>query len=265
MNIECQHCGSCFSSKKTLLEHQKTSKYCAEFFQEKEAESYACSGCEKPFTTKSNLNKHQKKCDKIMIVQLRGENEELRKEVEILKKQCKRQAKKLDDFDAYFHSKIASSKLNPIFSKIKTDPSFICTTENVVAKMKGYTLRNGRGELTKFITSLILDDEDRCYIRTDPTRNNFHKWTGEKWVSDHEAQFFREILNIMRPVIVAKIREMMDEDVKLPLAEQVDVMNHRDKFLKPMYDGIIYPDSDEREILIKDMIKRTAHVTNPGV
>jgi len=247
-----------------MVAHQKTSKYCSEF-QEKEAATYSCVDCTRTFTTKFSLKRHEGRC--VNVVDVHTENKELKEENAKLKKRCKKLERKIEGMEAHFMP-VSSTKLNPLLSKIKVDPSFKCTTKRVLKRLEDgeYVLRNGKNDILKFIEGFLVNEDNRCYIRTDPTRQNFHKWTGKKWVSDHEAQFIREILNIMCPYVKTAISEILTDDLALKtLEEREEAQSYRDTYLKPIYNGIIFPGSDEREILLRMVIKKTSHITNPGV
>lgn len=59
--MQCQYCNNVFSSKTNLNNHQKTAKYCLKLRGDT-VSRYTCKTCEKPFNKKFNLNRHQEKC-----------------------------------------------------------------------------------------------------------------------------------------------------------------------------------------------------------
>lgn len=83
----CEFCDSAFSRKSTLINHQKTAKFCLEL-QGKENDKYVCSYCNKKLTTKNTYNIHILNCkQKIQenTSSIMNHNEQLLKEVEDLK------------------------------------------------------------------------------------------------------------------------------------------------------------------------------------
>lgn len=62
--MDCQHCNKQFSSKSNLVKHQQTAKYCIKLQQEVKPEEFPCIGCDKTLCSKFRLQTHQEKCEK---------------------------------------------------------------------------------------------------------------------------------------------------------------------------------------------------------
>ena len=62
--MECQYCKNSFSNKVSLINHQKTAKYCLDLRSIKSSNEYMCEGCNKKFTRSSDLERHRKTCKK---------------------------------------------------------------------------------------------------------------------------------------------------------------------------------------------------------
>lgn len=60
--MDCQFCEKSFSNKSNLLKHQQTTKYCIKLQAEKKPKSFICSGCNKELSTKQRLETHNKVC-----------------------------------------------------------------------------------------------------------------------------------------------------------------------------------------------------------
>lgn len=65
--MECHYCNNKFSSKSSLTNHQKRTKYCLKL-QGKTSTSFNCSGCDKKYTSKENVNYHQKSCISYLLI-----------------------------------------------------------------------------------------------------------------------------------------------------------------------------------------------------
>ena len=60
--MECKYCKNLFSSKANLNNHQKTAKYCLKVRKISVEQSYNCLECKKQFTRAHHLNRHQENC-----------------------------------------------------------------------------------------------------------------------------------------------------------------------------------------------------------
>ena len=61
--MECKFCKNTFSNKSALNTHMRTAKYCLELQGKEKSTKYKCENCHKSFSTMTNLNRHQQKCD----------------------------------------------------------------------------------------------------------------------------------------------------------------------------------------------------------
>jgi chromosome segregation ATPase len=59
--FKCQYCQKDFSTKTNLNKHQKTTQYCLDI-QQKESDSFKCDYCNKEFNLKANFNRHTDIC-----------------------------------------------------------------------------------------------------------------------------------------------------------------------------------------------------------
>ena len=83
--MNCQFCNKDFSNKSSLINHQKTAKYCLKLQDtDKEISNFNCDYCKKLFTSRQNLNIHLAICKDKEIEILRKEKD---KEIEILRKE----------------------------------------------------------------------------------------------------------------------------------------------------------------------------------
>jgi hypothetical protein len=121
--MECQHCGSKFSTKYSLKTHMKTAVYCLEKRDNKiKKDEFTCSKCSKTFTSKRWLVLHQTKC---------GESIELLKEqIHQLDEQKKSLIEKLKEQEVHYCKQIQQlqDKLENIAIKAVQRPT---TTNNM--------------------------------------------------------------------------------------------------------------------------------------
>ena len=59
--MECKYCKSTFKNNSNLIMHQKRAKYCLSIRNEENNSKFVCI-CSKTYTSKENLEYHQKKC-----------------------------------------------------------------------------------------------------------------------------------------------------------------------------------------------------------
>ena len=60
--MECKYCKNIFSSKANLNNHQRTAKYCLTLRGDDEECTYKCEICKKTFNKKFNFSRHEEKC-----------------------------------------------------------------------------------------------------------------------------------------------------------------------------------------------------------
>lgn len=73
--MECKYCHNKFSSKSSLVNHQKRTKYCIGL-QGTYSITFKCIGCDKQYTSKENLNFHQNKCVSYLVTEKEQKYEE---------------------------------------------------------------------------------------------------------------------------------------------------------------------------------------------
>ena len=59
---KCQYCGKVLSSKSSLQNHIRTAKYCISKRGNVKGTAFSCTGCNKTYTSKYNLEQHAEKC-----------------------------------------------------------------------------------------------------------------------------------------------------------------------------------------------------------
>jgi hypothetical protein len=109
--VICKYCSKIFRTTSNLYMHQRNTRYCLQKQEElkknierkkeefeRNKESNKCSGCNKTFTTISNLNRHKKTCTDIIIINTKnGLAEQNDKQVENIKEQCDQRIKDIKE------------------------------------------------------------------------------------------------------------------------------------------------------------------------
>jgi len=286
MDVCCDQCEQSFQTRKDLLAHNV------------DCRKNVCENCEKEFYDKYTLARHLKKCTpnpsllkaraellkaRELIDELRSENEKLKEEnvelcndglvnislnqqIRVLKKKNHRLKLIEKELKLYKNMSKTKSSGKRKLSKIPTDPAFICTSEGVDERMKrgDYVLSSGYETFIKFVTSLLIKDGAKCYVRIDNTRLNFHKWNGLVWKSDPDANFLREIFDIMKPYIqeqnIAYLADIAAQD-----KDNKDLSQQVYKILSlPIVEGIICSAPRKRDKLLAMVARETTHITKPN-
>ena len=87
MKCACIYCNHIFSTKANLNNHQKTAKYCLKLQNKCLEDKYKCDGCDKIFSTNHHLERHERSCrSSNRIVLLSDENNELKENIRDLDK-----------------------------------------------------------------------------------------------------------------------------------------------------------------------------------
>jgi len=124
--MECQFCKNIFSTKTNLNSHQKTAKYCLKIQGIEVEKKYECKWCNKSFAIFSNFERHKKVCkdpkkieeyeyqNKIKdqeIMNIKEENNILKKEIEMLKNTiCELRSDKKDLQERYDNLSLTAVK-----------------------------------------------------------------------------------------------------------------------------------------------------------
>ena len=98
--MECDFCKKTFSSKPNLNSHQKNARYCLDI-QGKQNDKFQCEYCEKIFTTHQRLNEHVSSTCKLKYkLSHEEEMKNLKEDLETREKEYHQQAK---EKEYYFH------------------------------------------------------------------------------------------------------------------------------------------------------------------
>jgi len=269
MDVDCEHCGSAFVTKYALKKHQETSVYCLKLQGKSPVVNHICEDCNKIFTTVSNLNKHRKICPiafekesdliKMELTVLRESNKQKDSEIRRLKKKLKAKTICPVPNSAPYPAKYAAK-----FKSIKTDPSFFCNAANVTTELsKGlFSMGDGVPGLIAFILPFISKDGLKCYVRNDRTRDSFYRYNANGlWTKDACCRFIREILDEMKSFVEAWWIEY-SKKMSLTTEEGRVASDMYCREYLHLHQGIMYPNSKERDALLREIAEKTSHITN---
>ena len=271
MEIDCEHCGSSFSSKTNLITHQKTSKYCLNLRGETVVK-YSCAACGDEFTRASSLERHNDVC-KIALSNLCHEIEMSRLLLRLKKSENrnKKLIKKLKKANDKLTARNTVPSLIPAtttktdlkLADVNVSSAFTCSISEIPLRLanKEYVFDGIEGLLT-FITPTIKQDDFKCYVRTDPTRLHYHRYAKGKWTKDPNALFIREILDAMIPHVKECAVKYVDVMKTLDDEERLDKWKEYMEIIEPFCHKIIRFDSKERNVLIKDIANRLSYITD---
>lgn len=294
----CSFCKSSFRSKCNLATHVKNAKYCLDIRGLKLMEN-GCKDCGNCFSSKVNLNKHEKICPakniivKKMLAAKDAEIEEMKEQIEeiirenedemiaVVEEKDSRIAE-LEDEVYELKLAIAESKgkisvykerpgvvntiINPKLLNIKCDTISPLTVENVKKDVDAgkYTYGDfirAEGGLVDFIASLISDDDQKNYVCTDSARNKFHRLIETReWKEDNGANFLNKILDQLKESATAYYTKVVN---MIENPEDRDLGELLMNKTKPMIMGITRPGSKDRSALfsrIRAEVRKLASV-----
>ena len=135
----CQYCGNFFNTKATLIQHQKTAKYCLKK-QGKINKQFQCEVCKKYYSSKQMLGQHT--CptkEQLKITQeqyeekLRTTEEQTEEKIQLIKKQYEENKKHYEKIIEEYkqHIRELEDKLANIALKSATKPTSITNNKTI--------------------------------------------------------------------------------------------------------------------------------------
>lgn len=206
--MECEFCKKTLSNKGSLVQHQKTAKYCLQI-QGKINDKYICVFCNTNYTTKQHLINHEKKCKdnnieifkssilknreyETKIKDLESENLLLKGAIKVYEKnqECLHEIAKNPKTTKTTNNTTNNTKILSIQTPLDFDNKE--KIQNIINdKYNSSYLHDGQKGVAKFAVEHILKDEqgDLSYICTDPSRYVFkYKDINGGLVKDLEAK-----------------------------------------------------------------------------
>jgi hypothetical protein len=93
MEIRCEYCQKKFSNKYNLKRHQSNTNKCIKIQEEEKTTNHVCKFCKKCYTTKKYLDKHIANCSQYKNNQIKEIEEEYQLEIEKLKLEFEKKLK----------------------------------------------------------------------------------------------------------------------------------------------------------------------------
>lgn len=298
MSFKCEFCGNIFNRQCNLITHKKTAKYCLEqrgiFALPRE-----CIGCNRTFSKKFNLKRHQEACApyfKHLADERSSQFQEMKREkdAEIQKIQEDRdvEVNKLKSSIKILEEEVSKLKLllaegkgkisvykerpgvvnnqyiNPKLLQIRCDTIPPLTIENVKKEVGAgkYTYERfirGEAGLVDFISTLISDeDQQRSYVCTDTARNKFHRLIETReWENDNGATFLNKILDQLKEPATKYYQQILDMTANPTEDRELgEILMTK---TKPVALGITCPKSKDRNALfnrIRTEVRKLASV-----
>jgi len=185
--MECEFCNKKFKTTGTLNTHKKTAKYCIKIQEElglKDSELYFCKDCNKSFSAKHNLEKHEQKCIQRFINTIK-EIEKHNKELETRVIELQSEIKVLVRSNERAVSTVEEIAKQPRNQTTNNNQKILITSNMDLSqeRMKdmiensfsaSYMIQGQKG-VAKFAYDTMLKDEEGKlkYICTDPSRQIF--------------------------------------------------------------------------------------------
>jgi len=145
---------------------------------------------------------------------------------------------------------------------VKTDTIDPFTIETIRARLANNEYNydaymSGLTGVKRFVMNLITKNDEKNYVTTDISRENFHRWAGTKtWTGDKGALFLNTLFDEMKPKVQEhweKFKLEMDKEKTLSECEFMDGELER---IKPQTVAILaQPDAKPRLELLDDIIK----------
>ncbi len=192
----CEYCDHRFSTIGNLNLHQRTAKYCLEKQLKQSSDEFKCLTCEKSFTRKDNLEKHQETC-KIKnnkIDNAAKETLELKfsmKENETLKKNHEKSMNEVNKLVEELKNTIKEKDIY-IQTLLKEKDTYIQTLLDKTLNQKNTTINTNN---TNFISNNITVKN-----RLDLSKENLVPFA-DKYTKEYFNQGVKGIFEWIKPII----------------------------------------------------------------
>ena len=235
--MECEHCGSLILET-NFARHLLTNKKCLSLRDGTYPGRVVCGFCDKKFARKDHLRRHEEICSHKLEWYIKRVDE-LEKEIAVISAErdvYRDRCETLDKKSTTTINNITNIKLDGVNSTI--DPF---TTDTIRKRLEDFNFEmfsKGYRGIVSFARNIIIKEDEKNYVVTDPSRNAFHRLIETRdWKKDPDGMFLDILLDELRPAIykhydrvMSIMREAKNEDQR----DNADALMDK---TKPVYFG----------------------------
>ena len=236
--MECEFCSS-FISEKNIKRHRETNKKCLALQNGSDLHCMSCKFCSKNFIRTDHLQRHEDACLLKTEWYVRR-TEELEKELVKVKAErdlYKERCEMLDKKSTTTINNITNIKLEGV--NIATIDPF--TADTIRKKLEDFNFdmfSKGYRGIVNFARSIIIKEDEKNYVVTDPSRNAFHRLIETRdWKKDPNGMFLDILLDELRPTIYNHYDQVMAIMKDARTEEERDAADNLMDKTKPVYFG----------------------------
>jgi len=235
--MQCEHCNAIISPK-NWSRHILTNKNCLSLQSESKTQR-VCKYCSRTFTRNDSLNRHEGTCpNKLVWYEKRTvELENKLAKTKLAKKFWKDRCETLDKKPTTTITNITNIKLEQV--NIATIEPF--TADTIRTRLDEFNFKmfsQGYKGIVSFVRGIIMKEDEKNYVVTDPSRNAFHRLIDTRdWKRDPNGMFLDILLDELRPKIYGHYDTVLDIMRDARTDDERDAVDQLLDQTKPVYFG----------------------------